>query len=230
MAIVDHILIVEDEPHLREALQLNFELEGYRVSTVSTGRSALEKIRTQNADLIILDVMLLGIDGFTICETIRAEQVLTPILFLTAKNTSADRVKGLRIGGDDFLGKPFDLDELLLRARNLLQRRSVQTDGKSIVQLSSGSFDLNRFIAVDLHGKERSLSKREVDILRLLVTNEGQVVARDEILEKVWGYHVLPNTRTVDNYILTFRKHFEHDPKEPKHFHSIRGVGYKLTI
>lgn len=230
MARVKHILIVEDEPHLREAMQLNFELEGYRVSTAITGNSALEKIRSKKADLIILDVMLPEVDGFTICETIRSEQVLTPILFLTAKNTTADRVKGLRIGGDDFLGKPFDLEELLLRVRNLLHRNSDKEEQITTVQLSSGSFDLDRFIAIDRNGNEQKLSKREAELLRLLTENEGQVVTRDEILEKVWGYNVLPSTRTVDNYILAFRKHFEHDPKKPKHFHSIRGVGYKLTI
>ena len=230
MARVKHILIVEDEPHLREAMQLNFELEGYRVSTAITGNSALEKIRSKKADLIILDVMLPEVDGFTICETIRSEQVLTPILFLTAKNTTADRVKGLRIGGDDFLGKPFDLEELLLRVRNLLHRNSDKEEQITTVQLSSGSFDLDRFIAIDRNGNEQKLSKREVELLRLLTENEGQVVTRDEILEKVWGYNVLPSTRTVDNYILAFRRHFEHEPKEPKHFHSIRGVGYKLTI
>lgn len=230
MAGVKHILIVEDEPHLREAMQLNFELEGYQVSTASTGNSALEMIRSRRADLVILDVMLPEVDGFTICETIRSEHVSIPILFLTAKNTTADRVKGLRIGGDDFLGKPFDLEELLLRTRNLLHRNFEQEKQLSIVQLSSGSFDLDRFMAIDRNGKEQKLSKREVGLLRLLTENEGQVVTRDEILENVWGYDVLPSTRTVDNYILAFRRHFEHDPKEPRHFHSIRGVGYKLTI
>ena len=100
----------------------------------------------------------------------------------------------------------------------------------SLVELSSGSFDLDRFIAIDRNGKKQKLSKREVGLLRLLTENKGQVVTRDEILENVWGYDVLPSTRTVDNYILAFRRYFEHDPKEPKHFHSIRGVGYKLTI
>ena len=157
MVRVKHILIVEDEPHLREAMQLNFELEGYRVSTVSTGSSALEMIRSKKADLVILDVMLPEVDGFTICETIRKEHVLTPILFLTAKNTTADRVKGLRIGGDDFLGKPFDLEELLLRARNLLHRNSDQEEQLSLVELSSGSFDLDRFIAIDRNGKKQKL-------------------------------------------------------------------------
>lgn len=224
------ILIVEDEPHLREAIQLNFELEGYDVATAETGSIALKKIRERRSELIVLDVMLPEMDGFTICETVRSEGIHTPILFLTAKNTSADRVKGLKIGGDDFLAKPFDLEELLLRANNLIQKNSARTNELTKVDLPNGHVDLVRFVAVDRFGTEQKLGKKEVGLLKLLAENEGKVLTREEILEKVWGYEVFPSTRTVDNYILKFRRYFEHEPKAPKHFHSVRGVGYKFTF
>lgn len=223
------ILVVEDEPHLQKAIKLNFELEGYEVATVDNGLSALDQIKNGQMDLVVLDVMLPEMDGFTVCEKMRDQGDQTPILFLTAKNTSADRIKGLRIGGDDFLAKPFDLEELLLRVRNLLSKQPKQQTRIERIELPNGTADLKRFVALDRHGNEQNLGRKEVGLLRMLAENEGVVVTREEILERVWGKEVFPSPRTVDNYITTFRKLFELDPKMPQHFHSVRGVGYKFT-
>ena len=224
------VLVVEDEEHLMKVIKLNLELEGFDPICVVNGAQALEKFRTHRFDLAILDVMLPEVDGFTVCKTVRLEGNNTPILFLTAKNTSRDRVEGLKIGGDDYLAKPFDLEELLLRVRKLIKR----SGGGNLTDLDHYSFGNNEihFGSYDIKDKTqeiRRISKKETMLLKLLVQNAGNAVSREEILETVWGYNVFPSTRTIDNYILAFRKYFEEDPKSPKYFHSVRGVGYKFT-
>jgi two-component system alkaline phosphatase synthesis response regulator PhoP len=226
------ILLVEDEEALRHTLKLNFELEGYHVTTAVTGPQALEKMRGARFDLVVMDVMLPGMDGFNVVETSRLEGDDTPVLFLTARKAPADRIKGLRIG-DDHLGKPFELEELLLRVSKLVKRSS--NGGRSSVGMknsydfSGNHIDFNSYEVTGHDGERRTLSQREMLLLRLLVEREGEVVSREEILQKVWGYNVFPTTRTVDNFIVGFRKYFEPDPRTPRHFHSIRGVGYKFT-
>ena len=225
------ILLVEDEAALRSTLKLNFELDHYAVTTAVTGPEALERMRGARFDLVIMDVMLPGLDGYTVVETIRLEGDTTPVLFLTARNAPADRIRSLR-AGDDHLGKPFDLDELLLRVGKLMSRGKGAKDETSIptqFQFSGNQVDLSRFEALGYDGTKHTLSQREAMLLRLLVEKAGQVVSREEILQKVWGYNVFPTTRTVDNFIVAFRKYFEPDPRVPKHFHSVRGVGYKFN-
>ncbi|MCC6600683.1 MAG: response regulator transcription factor [Crocinitomicaceae bacterium] len=226
------ILIVEDEESLASMLKLNLEMEGYQVVNATDGPAALEKFRSQAFDLAILDVMLPELDGLAVCQTIRLEGNKTPILFLSAKSSGKDRIEGLRLGGDDYLTKPFDLEELLLRVTKLIQRRDQ--GHKSIAQVEDFSFGPNHihflnFTIRDKGGVEHSLSRKEIMLLKLLIHREGEVVSREEILEKVWGYDVFPSTRTIDNYILAFRKYFEPDSRQPKYFHSVRGVGYKFT-
>ncbi|MBX2973454.1 MAG: response regulator transcription factor [Flavobacteriales bacterium] len=224
------LLLVEDEDALRSTLRLNFELEGYDVTTVVNGPDALERLRGAHYDVVVMDVMLPGMDGFTVVETIRLEGNATPVLFLTARIAPPDRIRGLK-AGEDHLGKPFELEELLLRVAKLVQRQGPKATN---TVLEAYSFGVNHidFQSYEVQGRDgllKTLSQREMMLLRLLVEREGEVVSREEILQKVWGYNVFPTTRTVDNFIVGFRKYFEPDPREPRHFHSIRGVGYKFT-
>lgn len=226
------ILLVEDEESLANMLKLNLESEGFAVIHAGDGPTALEKFRSQAFDLAILDVMLPELDGFSVCQTIRLEGNKTPILFLSAKGTGKDRIEGLKIGGDDYLPKPFDLEELILRVGKLIQRKDEGK--KTIGELEEFAFGPNKvnflnFTIVDKEGQEHLLSKKEIMLLKLLIQRQGEVVSREEILEKVWGYDVFPSTRTIDNFLLSFRKYFEPDSKQPVYFQSVRGVGYKFS-
>ena len=226
------ILVVEDEEHLQEALKLNLELEGYEVTSASTGSIALKKVENEYFDLILLDVMLPELDGFDVCEHIRLKNIETPILMLSARSGSADRVLGLKKGADDYLTKPFNLEELLLRVEKLinknrkLQERSTLGDSFSF---GGNVIDFKAQTAINTKHENFSLSKKEIMLLRLMIEYKNEVVSREKILQAVWGYQVFPTTRTIDNFILNFRKYFEDDPREPKHFHSVRGVGYKFS-
>ena len=226
------VLIVEDEESIRESLKLNLELEGYDVSTVADGIHALQKIKSAYFDLIVLDIMLPEMDGIALCEAIRLQQNEVPILFLSAKNSPKDRIEGLRKGGDDYLSKPFDLEELLLRIAKLIAKnKKIQEPQQNLsnYQFANGSIDFTGLTCITCDGKEINLSKREVALLKLLIDHKNEVVSREHILQVVWGYQVYPNTRTIDNFLLNFRKYFEKDSKNPVHFHSIRGIGYKFT-
>ena len=224
------ILVVEDEENLHDALKLNLELEGYNVSSSFDGADALKQIQSAHFDLIILDIMLPSLDGFAITESVRLQHIETPILILSAKNTSANRVQGLKFGADDYLTKPFNLEELLLRVSKLLRKStSVPTSSINEVYSFAGhqiNFKLQE--ALNVKGEKIALTKKESMLLQLLIENKNTVVTREKILQLVWGYKVYPTTRTIDNFILSFRKYFEQDPKLPNHFISIRGVGYKF--
>jgi two-component system alkaline phosphatase synthesis response regulator PhoP len=226
------ILVVDDEENLLEALKLNLELEGYEVSTAGDGAEALRKVDQEYFDLIVLDVMLPEVDGISVCENIRVKNLSMPILMLSAKTSSADRVMGLKKGADDYLTKPFNLEELLLRVRKLIEKNKKLQD-KSIVgethMFGENTVDFGAQQARNARGEDIPLSKKEAMLLKLLIENRNQVVSREKILQAVWGYQVFPTTRTIDNFILNFRKYFEPDPREPIYFHSIRGVGYKFT-
>ncbi|AFD07832.1 response regulator transcription factor [Solitalea canadensis] len=226
------ILLVEDEEHLLEAIKLNLELEGYHVTTAMDGKKALKLIKEERFNLVLLDVMLPEIDGFQVAETIRLQNFDVPILFLTAKNTSEDRVMGLKKGADDYLTKPFNLEELILRVGILVKRSLRNTEeGKMLNTYKIGDKEIN-FTSFELtsdDGTTTMLTKKEAMLLKLLIERKGEVVSREQILETVWNYDVFPSTRTIDNFILSFRKYFEPNPKEPRYFHSVRGVGYKFT-
>ena len=227
------ILLVEDEENLHEALKLNLELEGYEVSSSFDGASALKMIHQEHFDLIILDVMLPEIDGISVCETIRLQNNMVPILILSAKNTSADRILGLKKGADDYLTKPFNLEELLLRVEKLIRKNEALSSSKTILheiyKFGSNNIDFNGLIGTNKKGEKIELTKKEVMLLKLLIENKNEVVTREKILQVVWGYNVYPTTRTIDNFILNFRKYFEEDSRNPIYFHSVRGVGYKFT-
>lgn len=226
------ILLVEDEENLHEALKLNLELEGYEITSAFTGSEALQKIQNEYFDLIILDVMLPDVDGISITETIRVQNNQVPILILSAKNTSSDRVLGLKKGADDYLTKPFNLEELLLRVQKLIEKNKKMQDKDSVgetYEFGGHTIDFNAQEAVTKEGQRIQLSKKEAMLLKLLFENKNDVVPREKILQTVWGYNVYPTTRTIDNFILNFRKYFEHDSRNPRYFHSVRGVGYKYT-
>ena len=225
------IYLVEDEPSLRELVQMNLELDGYEVNCISDGQAAMNQLsQLGSADLVILDVMLPHHSGLEICEALRKSSAV-PVLFLSAKGTTTDKIEGLKKGGNDYLGKPFDLEEMLLRVR-VLTEPARQARMNTINELKLGGKVLNfeTYTVLNTANQEtESLSKKEVDLLRFFLENEDKVVSRDEILDNVWGKDVFPTSRTIDNFILHFRKLFEEDPKNPRYFHSIRSVGYRFT-
>jgi len=226
------ILLVEDEQNLHEALKLNLELEGYEVTSAFDGAAALKAVDAEYFDLIILDVMLPEMDGINVAETIRLQNNEVPILMLSAKSSSADRVLGLKKGADDYLTKPFNLEELILRVQKLIEKNKRMQDRTSVgdaYQFGNNTIDFKAQEAIINNGKKIQLSKKETMLLKLLIENKNEVVPREKILQVVWGYNVYPTTRTIDNFILNFRKYFEEDSRNPKYFHSVRGVGYKYS-
>ena len=224
------ILLVEDEENIRNVVKLNLEMDGYEVVETDNGKAAVHIFQEQHFDLLILDVMLPEMNGFEICEQVRLSNTTVPIIFLTAKDTPQDRVAGLKKGADDYLTKPFNLEELLLRVQNLLKRSNKQAAEESEI-FKFGNNDVN-FSTFEAKGNQGdfTMTKKEAMLLKLLVERKNEVVSRNQILQFVWGYDVFPSTRTIDNFILSFRKYFEEDPHNPKYFQSIRGVGYKFVI
>jgi len=225
---MSRILLVEDEENIRDVVKLNLELEDYEVIAAGNGKDAIKFFHEQHFDLIILDVMLPEVDGFQICEQIRLTNMEVPVIFLTAKDTSADRITGLKKGADDYLVKPFVLEELLLRVNNLIKRTSKTVEeGAKIYQFGNNTVNFITYEATGNPG-QFTMTKKEAMLLKLLVDRKNEVVSRQQILQSVWGYDVYPSTRTIDNFILSFRKYFEVDPKNPVFFLSVRGVGYKF--
>lgn len=226
------ILLVEDEENLHESLKMNLELQGYEVTSAFDGIAALKAVQNEYFDLIIMDVMLPEIDGFNVTQNIRLTNTEVPILILSAKSNSQDRVTGLRKGADDYLTKPFNLEELLLRVEKLI-RKNKQLQEKSSVgdvyTFDGHMVDFKAQEATTATGQKIPLSKKEAMLLKLLIEHKNEVVPREKILQSVWGYNVYPTTRTIDNFILNFRKYFEADSRHPKYFHSVRGVGYKYS-
>ncbi len=229
------ILLVEDESSLHELLKLNLEIDGNKVVGVKDGEAAIKKFASEQFDLVILDVMIPNIDGLTVCENIRLKNTDVPILFLSAKNRAEDRIAGLKKGADDYLTKPFNLEELQLRINNLLNRKignaAVAATNSGLKEFSFGAnyinFDTHE--ATGINGKV-NLTKKEINLLKVLIEHKNEIVSREKILQTVWGYTVYPSTRTIDNFVLSFRKYFELDPKNPKYFISIRGFGYSFEF
>ena len=226
---MDRILLVEDEQAIREPVKLNLELEGYEVVSASTGKKALKAIKEQHFDLMIIDIMLPEVDGYQITEQVRLTNTKVPIIMLTAKADGPDRILGLKKGADDYLTKPFQLEELLLRVDKLLKRSKNDGDsGVEAIEFGQNKVNFQTYEAETPRGPI-NLTKKEAMLLKLLVDRKNEVVSRQQILQSVWGYDVYPSTRTIDNFILSFRKYFEEDPKTPKFFQSVRGVGYKFV-
>lgn len=222
------ILLVEDENNLASVIKLNLELEGYSVIIADNGQKSVDIFKSQNPDLVILDIMLPELNGIEACKQMKKINSETPVLFLSAKSSGGDKIEGLKSGGDDYLTKPFNLEELLLRVQILLKR--YQSNSKED-KYTLGNFMINfkTFEITDDKGQKTDIANREMKLLKLLISKEGQVVSRTEIMQQLWGPNENPSARTIDNYILNFRKIFETDTTENKYFHSIRGVGYKFT-
>ncbi|MGI8952569.1 MAG: response regulator transcription factor [Chitinophagaceae bacterium] len=227
-----NILLVEDEENMHETLKLNLEMDDYSVTSAYTGNEALKAIQKEYFDLIIMDIMLPEIDGISITESIRLQHIDVPVLMLSAKSSGADRVLGLKKGADDYLTKPFNLEELMLRVRKLIYKnkklQQKETIG-NVYEFNKNKINFKALNAINFNDEHIKLSKKEAMLLKLLIENKNEVVTREKILQVIWGYNVYPTTRTIDNFILNFRKYFEKDSRNPKHFHSVRGVGYKYV-
>ena len=226
------ILIIEDDRHIAEGIQLNLTLQGYEVIIAADGVAGLNKWKAIGPDLVILDIMLPGIDGLSILQSIRLEDERLPILILSAKGDPDDRIKGLAFGVDDYLAKPFNLEELLLRVERLLKRGGWnQEDGTmTLPSIETYHFGDNHidFITNTANCRmgEISLTEQESKVLKLFIANRGQPLSRDKLLQIGWGYSRKTTTRTVDNFIVRFRKYFEQDPRNPLFFKSLRSIGY----
>ena len=223
------ILVVEDEARIAQLVCENLEAEGYLVAAVGDGTAALRAARDSAWDLILLDIMMPGPDGLEVCRTLRKEGLHTPILFLTARDLPPDRVTGLMAGADDYLIKPFHLDELLSRVHAILRRTGWdETPTRHQFLLGKGWVSLTTQEALGVNGKECALGNKECGILRLLIEAEGAIVSREKILALVWDDGERTTPRTVDNYIVRLRKIFEPEPDTPQHLLTVRGVGYRL--
>ncbi len=234
------ILVVEDEKHIAEGLKLSLSLEGYDVATAPDGGSALQLWKSWEPDLIILDIMLPVMDGMAVLKGIRLEDQKVPVLILSAKGDSEDRIKGLKYGTDDYLAKPFNLEELLLRVKRLIKRSSWDSEKNGEVQEKNlpedgiyefGSNRIDFSSGFAYHGQEKiCLTQQEIKLLKLFIMNAGKPLSRTKLLEIGWGYSGGMSTRTVDNFIVRLRKYFEEDPKNPEYFKSRRSVGYVFEL
>jgi len=226
-----HILIVDDEEHLADALAHNLQFEGFSTTIAYDGEEGLSLARTIQFDLVILDIMMPKLDGLEVCRRLRATGSRVPILFLTAKAADADRLLGLKVGADDYVAKPFLLEELILRIHGVFRRQewySTAPDEQELFRFGDNEVNFLTYEA-KTGGRTVSLTEKECMLMKLLVERCNQVVSREEILERVWGYRFSTSSRTIDNFIVRLRRYFESDPKDPKYIHSVRGVGYRFT-
>lgn len=225
------ILLVEDDSSLADGLTMNLEAEGYEVLHVAHGGEAESAFEQGAFDLVLLDIMLPGKDGLTICKDLRTRGHTVPILFLTARDQTDQKIEGLIAGGDDYITKPFDLGELLTRIQGIFRRQAwlarsdlelpeqFEFDGRTI--------DFRSYVASGPSG-EFTLTRKECMVAKYLMERQNKVVSRDQLLDAVWGYHIYPTSRTIDNFIMKLRKIFEDDPADPRYFETIRGVGYRF--
>ena len=222
------VLIIEDEEDLIKGLKLNLIDEGYEVDSALNGVEGLLKVIQETPDLIILDIMLPDKDGLEVCRELRQKNISIPIIMLTAKGEEIDKVVGLEIGADDYITKPFSVRELLARIKAQLRR--AERDEKAVPQIYSfGDIEIDfAQFKVRRKGKELDLTSLEMEILKYFIAHRGEVVARDDFLDKIWGYESYPTTRTIDNHILKLRKKIEEDPAHPRYILSVYGGGYRF--
>jgi DNA-binding response OmpR family regulator len=221
------ILVVEDDRSLREGLAMNFRLRGYRVLTAADGDEGLRAAFDERPDLIVLDLMLPGADGLEILSELRGREVGVPVLILSARDRLQDKVRGLEIGADDYLTKPFQLPELVARVEVMLRRRRAERRAASVLEVGEVRLD-QEGRRVTVRGAEVALSAREFDLLCLLALSPGRAFTREVILERVWGWGFEGTARTVDNFIRSLRQKIEADPARPRHILTVRHVGYRL--
>ena len=238
---MSRLLLVEDERHLAEGLAFNLRNSGYDVDVCATGEAALEAVENGRYDLVILDIMLPGIDGLEVARELRRSGRRLPILMLSARDRTQDAILGLDAGADDYITKPFDLDEVLARVRGALRRQvwvraadadpegSEPADGRPTLQFGHWTVDFASFVARHEDGEEQELSAKEVGMLRLFAAHKGEVISRDRFLEEVWGLPGSLETRTVDNFVRRLRQALEDTPSNPRHILSVRGAGYRFV-
>lgn len=225
---MSRILVIEDDRTILRGLKDNLQYESYEVFTATDGEQGYRLIHEHHPDLIILDLMIPRIDGYELCRKVRGEAIGTPILILTARSEETDRVRGLDLGADDYVVKPFSVPELMARIRAILRRVQPATNLPDCLQFDGVSVDFERFEAAK-DGQVLKLSPKEFGVLRLLAAREGQVVTRNELLDEVWGHESFPTTRTVDNHVASLRAKLEDDPAQPRHLLTVHGVGYKFV-
>ena len=224
-----HILVIEDEPDIARGLRDALEFEQFEVATAGRGREGIKSLREHGADLIILDLMLPDVNGFTVCEEIRQSHPVVPIIMLTARSQETDKIRGLEVGADDYVTKPFSVGELVARINAIFRRLHRSNGADESIQIGQATIYPRRHELVR-NRKTISLSFYEVEILRLLHERAGEPVARDEILEKIWGVSGYGSSRSVDNFVVKLRKKIEEDASSPRHIVTIYGTGYKLSM
>lgn len=229
------ILVVEDETHIAEGLKLNLKFQGYEVKIANDGGAGLQLWKEWNPDLIVLDIMLPIIDGISVLRNIRLENEKIPILILSAKGAADDKIKGLTYGVDDYLAKPFNLDEFLLRVERLMTKAGWYKEtriadkediSETVYSFGGNKIDFNTGTATISKSENINLTEQEIKLLKLFISNKGRPLSRKKLLEIGWGYTSNTTTRTVDNFIVRFRKYFEENSKKPVFFKSLRSVGY----
>ncbi len=221
------ILIVEDEPDMRRGLQDNLEFENYETAASGNGIEGLRLAERENFDLILLDLMLPGIDGIEVCKRLKSAGNTTPIIMLTARGSEEDKVRGLEIGADDYITKPFSLKELIARIKAILRRTNVERSLLHEYSIDNITLNFDKMTATK-NGEPMEFSPREFEMMRLFVENENQVVTREQFLKDVWGYPNSPATRTVDNHVAKLRQKIEKDPESPEHIITVHRMGYKF--
>ena len=221
------ILIIEDDVSILRGLKDNLTFEGYQVHTSTDGQEGLKLALEKHIDLLLLDLMLPGINGYEICRKLKMEKPQLPIIMITARGSEMDTVAGLDVGADDYISKPFGIPELLARVREVLRRSTKDEEEIETYSFGNVSLDFKKFHAI-VNNEQTELSSKEFAIMKYLIEHEQEVIHRHDLLERVWGFEVTPTTRTVDNYILELRKKMEEDPSNPKHIITIRGAGYKF--
>lgn len=225
---MESILVVEDDPSIARGLQQNLRFEGYSVEVVADGALGLRFAVEERPDLVLLDVMLPSMNGFEVLRELRRLEIDVPVILLTAKGEEVDKVRGLDLGADDYVVKPFGLAELLARVRAAL-RRKQQAD-RRIERVSFGAVEVDLVGRVVLvGGKPVEMTAREFELLQLFLQREGEALAREEIVRKVWGYDYEGTDRTLDNFVSRLRQKLEGDPASPRHFVTVRGVGYRFV-
>jgi DNA-binding response OmpR family regulator len=223
------VLIVEDEQHIADGIRFNLEAESYEVETAESGEDGLLRLSAEPFDVVVLDVMLPGIDGFEVARRLRAEANYVPLLMLTARGRTEDVLKGFAAGADDYLAKPFELEILLARVAGLLRRRDWSSAAPArVYRLGERTID---FVNLELraHGRVLQLTRMEADLLKYLVDREGRTVSRKALLEEVWGVHEDTDTRAIDAFIVRLRRYIEDEPANPRHLLTVRGVGYRFV-
>ena len=224
------ILVVDDEEHIQELIKFNLENSGYKVICCGNGTEASKIVKLEIPDLVLLDVMLPGIDGYDVCKEIRKNNDISniPIIMITAKSEELDKILGLELGADDYITKPFSVRELLARVKAVLRRTTIQPMDKSY-RFENIIVDFEKH-EVTKNGKRIDLTLKEFEVFEILIKNKGRVITRDFLLDKVWGYEYFGETRTVDVHIRHLRQKVEDDDKNPRYIETIRGVGYRFNI